>query len=182
MAEYSNTVKDGITPGGKSNNGAERSAMRGKANAAATSERERAAANSKLVRQQNWSGLTRSRRTNASPTKCSWFHDRTRTRRPATTRRTDPTTTTTASDGQRKGVEPQRSRAASAALAIFTCNLTARRPCPSFARNPRPDRRSNHQCHDATDRQPVVTTALYVRSHRTLTTNSFQRQLPRLLE
>jgi hypothetical protein len=76
MAEYSNTVKDGITPGGKSNNGAERSAMRGKADAAATSERERAAANSKLVRQQNWSGLTRSRRTNASPTKCSWFHDR----------------------------------------------------------------------------------------------------------
>ena len=96
------------------------------------SKRARATATSNLVRPQNWSGLTRSRRTNASPTKCSQFHDRARTRRPVTTRRADPTTTTTASDGQRKSVEPQRSRAASAALAKFTDNRTARRPCPSL--------------------------------------------------
>jgi hypothetical protein len=76
MAEYSNTVKEGKMPRIKSSNGAEQSAMRVKADAAATSERERAAANSKLVRRRNWSGLTRSRRTNASPTKCSWLHDR----------------------------------------------------------------------------------------------------------
>jgi hypothetical protein len=49
MAEYSNTVKNGINPRGKSNNGAKQSAMRCKTDAAATSERQRASSSNQQV-------------------------------------------------------------------------------------------------------------------------------------
>jgi hypothetical protein len=126
------------------------------------SERARAAATSNLVRQQNWSGFTRSRRTNASPTKCSLVPR--------------PRSNTTASDGatdrpaddddcQRRPtsnhsgpvLRQQRWRSSPATGPLDVHALR-------YARKPRPDRRSNHQCHDATDHQPVATTALIVRS------------------